>query len=186
MEKRYIEDTCPDVVTDKIYTTSDGIRYKIKHLVIRFNISDVIHNFFSHYDLKECGYPQISDDDDINKSYINQIKEIKAELIELAHSYDFLSVYVPYFDIAHVFASHIYIEDFHSDFTLALIEAFKTFHDEIYTKVVNETMVSVGGGIGSNPSQSKKITVNKKDITQLDRDDVLYCMTENPIYLRHY
>ena len=60
MEKRYIEDTCPDVVTDKIYTTSDGIRYKIKHLVIRFNISDVIHNFFSHYDLKECGYPQIS------------------------------------------------------------------------------------------------------------------------------
>ena len=100
MEKRYIEDTCPDVVTDKIYTTSDGIRYKIKHLVIRFNISDVIHNFFSHYE--ECGYPQISDDD-INKSYINQIKEIKAELIELAHSYDFFSVYVPYFDIAHVF-----------------------------------------------------------------------------------
>ena len=42
------------------------------------------------------------------------------------------------------------------------------------------------GGIGSNPSQSKKITVTKKDITQLDRDDVLYCMTENPIYLRHY
>lgn len=43
-----------------------------------------------------------------------------------------------------MFASHIYIEGFHSDFTLALIEAFKTFHDEIYTKVVNETMVSVG------------------------------------------
>lgn len=42
------------------------------------------------------------------------------------------------------------------------------------------------GGIGSNSSQSKKITVTKKDITQLDRDDVLYCMTENPIYLRHY
>ena len=33
-----------------------------------------------------------------------------------------------------------------------------------------------GGGIGSNPSQSKK------DITQLDRDDVLYYMTENPNY----
>lgn len=144
MEKRYIEDTCPDVVTDKIYTTSDGIRYKIKNLVISFNISDVIHNFFSHY--KECGYPQISDDDDINESYINQIKEIKAELIELAHSNEFLSVYVPYYDIAHVFASHIYIEGFHSDFTLALIEAFKTFHDEIYTKVVTETVVSVGGG----------------------------------------
>lgn len=42
------------------------------------------------------------------------------------------------------------------------------------------------GGIGSNPSQSKKITVTKKDITQLDRDDVLYCMTKNPIYLCHY
>lgn len=145
MEKRYIEDTRPDVVTDKIYTTSDGIRYKIKNLVISFNISDVIHNYFSHYDLKECGYPQISDDDDINESYINQIKEIKAEVIELAHSNEFFSVYVPYYDIAHVFASHIYIEDFHSNFTLALIEAFKTFHDEIYTKVVNETMVSVGG-----------------------------------------
>lgn len=122
-------DTLKNVLsTDKVYKTFDGIRYKVNHLILEFNVSDIIDKYFSCYESK--GYPAITDDKDINTSYINQIKQIKSKLIETAYSLNLsnqnLDCYIPFYEIAKIFGEHQYIESFYPNFSFCLMQAFTT------------------------------------------------------------
>lgn len=112
-------DTLKDVYSsDKIYKTSDGIRFKICRLIPMLNIRDVIDHIFVFLD---------------SNSAQNCIKN---ELWGLSSG---KNEYVPYYDIAKKIAPLAGFENCQSVFTITILNVFKIFNDELFKKLQNST-----------------------------------------------
>lgn len=102
-------------LNDNVYTTSDGVRFKISHLIILFNCDDVY---------KICGINDRIFDDSINKELENIKTALDIERVQYGE-------YVPYFRIANILADNT-TSDLMPDFTLLLIDSINTLKWIVY------------------------------------------------------
>ena len=104
--------------SEQIHKTSNGIRFKINHLIIKLNYDDVCFI---------CGIKDhVFDNDSTNK----ELKKIKTSLDNERAQY---GDYIPYFRIAEILADHITSYTM-PEFTLLLIDCINILKSIVYQR----------------------------------------------------